>query len=163
MNKQILQKLASQNLSQRQIASRLKVSQTTIKWWMCKFNIKTCFIGNKKIECICKFCGKILHNHQHKFCSLTCCSLYKKKEKYKQIEKDEQFKTFVPIKNYLIDKYGKKCFKCGWAEKNLFSGSIPIETNHVDGDRKNNKLSNIELLCPNCHSLTKTYRVLNRK
>jgi hypothetical protein len=30
---------------------------------------------------------------------------------------------------------------------------IPLELHHKDGNRFNNSLSNVELLCPNCHAL----------
>ena len=33
---------------------------------------------------------------------------------------------------------------------------------HIDGNSKNNKEENLTLLCPNCHSLTKTYKGANR-
>ena len=38
---------------------------------------------------------------------------------------------------------------------------IPLELDHVDGDRWNNRLVNLRLLCPNCHALTPTYRGRN--
>lgn len=47
------------------------------------------------------------------------------------------------IRRYLFEKYDNKCTKCGWVE-------------HIDGDSTNNKEENLTLLCPNCHSLTKT-------
>lgn len=34
---------------------------------------------------------------------------------------------------------------------------IPLEVHHVDGDRLNNELSNLQLLCPNCHAQTDNY------
>jgi hypothetical protein len=40
-------------------------------------------------------------------------------------------------------------------------GAIPLELDHVDGDRENNCLINLRLLCPNCHALTPTYRGRN--
>jgi hypothetical protein len=40
-------------------------------------------------------------------------------------------------------------------------GPIPLELDHVDGDRRNNDPSNLRLLCPNCHALTPTYRGRN--
>lgn len=35
---------------------------------------------------------------------------------------------------------------------------LTFEIHHKDGNRKNNKRENVELLCPNCHSLTKYWR-----
>ena len=35
---------------------------------------------------------------------------------------------------------------------------IPLELHHKDGNSNNHKLDNLELLCPNCHALTDTYR-----
>ena len=66
------------------------------------------------------------------------------------------------IIRYLFEKYGSKCHKCGWNERNPNTGKIPLETEHIDGDYKNNKEENLDLLCPNCHSLTPTYKGANR-
>lgn len=38
---------------------------------------------------------------------------------------------------------------------------IVLELDHIDGNRRNNQLENLRLLCPNCHSQTDTWR--NRK
>ena len=38
---------------------------------------------------------------------------------------------------------------------------IPLEIHHIDGNHKNNKLENLQILCPNCHSLTTNYRGKN--
>lgn len=38
---------------------------------------------------------------------------------------------------------------------------IPLELHHKDGNKNHNELSNYELLCPNCHALTDTYRGKN--
>ena len=40
---------------------------------------------------------------------------------------------------------------------------IPLELEHKDGDHSNNRLENLELLCPNCHAQTATYRGRNMK
>ena len=38
---------------------------------------------------------------------------------------------------------------------------IPLELHHQDGNRRNNTLDNLTLLCPNCHALTDSYRGRN--
>lgn len=53
----------------------------------------------------------------------------------------------------------RKCEVCGLTEWN--GKSISLELHHMDGDRRNNELSNLQILCPNCHSQTTNYS-LNR-
>ena len=43
-------------------------------------------------------------------------------------------------------------------EINHITGNSPLEVHHIDGDYTNNDEDNLELLCPNCHSLTNTYK-----
>jgi hypothetical protein len=52
-----------------------------------------------------------------------------------------------------------RCEGCGLCEWD--GRPIPLELDHVDGDRTNNRLENLRLLCPNCHALTPTYRGRN--
>lgn len=49
-----------------------------------------------------------------------------------------------------------KCNKCGIKDWN--GESITLEIEHKDGDNWNNNKNNLELLCPNCHSQTSTFR-----
>ncbi len=49
------------------------------------------------------------------------------------------------------------CEHCGWAEKTV-DGYTPLELDHINGDRHDNRMENLRILCPNCHSLTPTYR-----
>lgn len=61
------------------------------------------------------------------------------------------------LKNLLI-KNGYKAEKCEKCENTEWLGKkIPLQLHHIDGDRKNNKLENLQLLCPNCHSLTDNF------
>lgn len=67
------------------------------------------------------------------------------------------------LKNRLF-KQGLKnpqCEVCGWA-KLATDGRLPLELDHINGDRHDNRLENLRILCPNCHSLQSTHRGRNR-
>jgi Zn finger protein HypA/HybF involved in hydrogenase expression len=49
-----------------------------------------------------------------------------------------------------------KCSECSIQDWN--NSPIVLELDHIDGDKLNNKLENLRLLCPNCHSQTPTFR-----
>ncbi|MFN4145246.1 MAG: HNH endonuclease signature motif containing protein [Runella sp.] len=53
------------------------------------------------------------------------------------------------------------CESCGLAK--WLDNPIPLELHHVDGNRLNNSLTNLKLLCPNCHAFTENYRAKNIK
>lgn len=101
----------------------------------------------------CLNCNKITTN---KYCSSKCQQEYRWKEKIKLIEEGYMFFSPKTYKKYLIEKHGEKCMKCGWNERHPITGKVPIELEHKDGNSENNNLNNLELLCPNCHSLTLT-------
>lgn len=52
------------------------------------------------------------------------------------------------------------CSRCGLRE--WMEAVIALELDHVNGDRVDNRLENLRLLCPNCHSQTPTYRGRNK-
>lgn len=66
------------------------------------------------------------------------------------------------VKRYLLEKYDYKCQKCGWGEINLFTNTIPLEIHHIDNNPNNNTVDNLQLLCPNCHSLTENWKGSNK-
>jgi predicted restriction endonuclease len=66
------------------------------------------------------------------------------------------------IRRYLFEKYDSRCAKCQWRKRHPTTGNIPLEIEHIDGDWSNHYEDNLTLLCPNCHSLTPTYRALNK-
>lgn len=50
---------------------------------------------------------------------------------------------------------GIKVAECDSCHINSWlNGSVPLELHHINGDRHDNRLENISLLCPNCHALT---------
>lgn len=67
------------------------------------------------------------------------------------------------IRRYLFEKSNSKCSICGWGEVNKFTGKVPLEIDHIDGNPLNHSESNLRLICPNCHALTENYRGRNVK
>lgn len=60
------------------------------------------------------------------------------------------------LKKHIIKDRGHKCEICLLELWN--SLLIPLEIHHIDGDRTNNVLDNLQLLCCNCHAQTDSYR-----
>ncbi len=54
-----------------------------------------------------------------------------------------------------------KCYRCDLTHWN--DDLVPIELDHIDGNHENNNLSNLTILCPNCHAQTSNYRGKNKK
>ena len=76
--------------------------------------------------------------------------------------KDSRYQSFK-LKNRLIKEGVKRriCESCGLTQwQNM---DIPLELHHLNGDNRDNRLENLQLLCPNCHALTDTYRGKNNK
>lgn len=54
------------------------------------------------------------------------------------------------------------CEECGWAKSSI-DGRLPLELDHINGDSHDNRLENLRILCPNCHSLKPTHRGRNSR
>lgn len=48
------------------------------------------------------------------------------------------------------------CLRVEW-----FGSPIPLELDHINGDKHDNRLFNLRVICPNCHATTDTYRGKN--
>jgi len=116
---------------------------------------------NKNTKNKCLNCNSDIVNFGKKYCSSVCHQEFKRKAIFDRIENNDLTLTSYNYKSYLKYYYGEKCMNCGWCEVNKTTNKIPIELEHIDGNSTNNNLSNLKLLCPNCHSLTPTYKGAN--
>ena len=109
------------------------------------------------LNCKCDIIKSDGRSKSVKYCSLKCQAVYQM-----NLRVDSGRASTNTLKRYLIHNHGNKCMECEWAEVNPTTGKVPIELEHIDGNSENNSLENLKLLCPNCHSLTPTYKALNK-
>lgn len=65
------------------------------------------------------------------------------------------------LKKRLIEN-GLLHWSCEVCLRQTWNGMpIPLELEHINGKRSDNRLENLKLLCPNCHAQTPTYRGKN--
>ena len=83
----------------------------------------------------------------------------------KRIKKKDLSEIFIQnsnwtshnIRNKLL-KEGLKEHKCEKCERTEWEGEqIPLELHHLNGDHHDNRLENLQILCPNCHAQTDNY------
>ena len=66
------------------------------------------------------------------------------------------------LRKRLLYERNQTCEECGIS--NTYNGKpLSLELDHKDGNNKNNKVENLRILCPNCHSQTPTHRAKNIK
>lgn len=124
-------------------------------------------------EKICKCCNStfsLKNKSTHtEFCSVSCGSTYRYKNNVDDwlsgkhpgwTGKTRQLSKFV--RKYLHETRGTACEQCGWDERHPIDNAVLTEIEHIDGNAENNLLSNLKILCPNCHSMTPTFRARNK-
>jgi len=81
-------------------------------------------------------------------------------------EKEKKAKYYLKEKSYVKTAYLKwklfsegikeyKCEKCGCTHWN--NQQIALQLHHINGDDTDNRLENLQILCPNCHSQTDNF------
>lgn len=140
VNKKKIERVCRESKSMAEAASKLDMHFNTFKRYAVKFK---CYKPNQS--------GKGLTK--------------KKKPKYKLEDiisgKHPQYQTYK-LKNRLLKAGLKddKCERCGlsrWKGKR-----IAIELHHKNGIKSDHNFENLEMLCPNCHSQTETFRSKKR-
>ena len=115
----------------------------------------------------CLDCGKETLTRKHragnKYCSIQCQNNYQYKQRLEEWKKTGITNTVnCPnfLKRHVLEEQGGKCAGCNnheWRGKPLV-----LEIEHKNGNSDDNSRENLEMLCPNCHSQTPTYKGANK-
>jgi len=102
-------------------------------------------------------------NYRGKYCNNKCQALHKRQKIIDGWLAGEILATTSnqlrqSVKDWIKTRDNYSCVICGWSQVNPISGKIPVEIDHIDGDHTNNSPDNLRTLCPNCHSLTPTWK-----
>lgn len=163
MDKELLILKIAEGKSTRQISDETGFSQTNVRYWLRKFNLKTVRAESEKKENIyCLCCQKSLKEKQLLFCSMDCSA------KHRHIKSMDNWLKGInekPVQNKTIRKFlsaldGDKCAVCGIEDWN--GKPIILEVEHRDGNSEDSSRENVCLICPNCHSQTDTYKGKNK-
>ena len=93
------------------------------------------------------------------------CDYHPRVETKDILVENSTYRNATKLKNRLIEE-GIKEYKCERCKNIEWEGEpIPLQIHHINGIHNDNRIENIQLLCPNCHSLTDTYagKNANRK
>ena len=111
------------------------------------FCSKACYGKSTRKEIPCAVCGKpILAGANKKTCSRACANKHRTGIKYNYRRPDDKVKDQRMLKIRLLEKRGAKCERCNYSKKEI------LQVHHKNRNRMHNHLSNLELLCPNCHA-----------
>ncbi len=105
-----------------------------------------CFgiISRKLIPCA--NCQKpILSGLNKKTCSRACANEQRTGIKYTRDSFKDKVRHYKSLKLRLLKLRGKKCERCDYNRYEI------LQVHHIDRNRLNNELNNLELICPNCH------------
>lgn len=120
--------------------------------------------GEKISDRICVECGLVLNTRNDKFCSNECCGKHTAKQNIVLWKTNpDKYKTLPSgVRIHLLESTNNSCSLCGWSKMNPISKTYPLVIDHIDGNAENNHPDNLRVLCPNCDSLTPTYKALNK-
>lgn len=124
--------------------------------------------AHKKPRRDCRQCGSAVKRPSSRFCNNHCQQEFQYAEYIRRWLSGEETgnrsgtQVSRHVRRYLFEQHESKCQECGWGSRNPVTGLVPLTVEHIDGNWLDSRLENLQLLCPNCHSLTPTYGALNQ-
>lgn len=71
--------------------------------------------------------------------------------------KDSPYKCSNSLRNRILNG-GLREYKCEICGNTEWNGKpIPLQVHHINGINNDNRLENLQILCPNCHAQTDTF------
>ncbi len=139
---------------------RLKSERPTCSYPGCLTKVRKSQFCQTHIPRTCSQCEKTFQPwpacHKSSTCSNECLMDSKYNKIASRLTTNSTLKTSA-VKRYLF-RYGlaeKKCKICGLSE--WMGKEMPLTLDHINGINNDNRLENVRILCPNCHSQTDTF------
>jgi len=157
--------LRQKGASYSEIQKKLKCSRGTISYHCRKLGLGN--VEGQSVEVVrkstskarykinrCRNCGKEIRAGR-KYCGVECWVAHTKQKTWDRYEKDlSKLKKISSqkVREYFASKGIVTCQDCGQGE-DWHGNKLILHVHHIDGNRKNNNIENLILLCPNCHAV----------
>lgn len=127
---------------------------------------------------VCEWCKKEYKGERRHFCNWDCMVQFRRstikptrtREEWKREQKERTIVYWATIpfndmgwdrkRTRVIEEQSGACNRCKLSS--WLNEPLTLEVDHIDGDNKNDARENLEALCPNCHSLTPTWKGRNK-
>lgn len=119
----------------------------------------------KREQYSCANCHKIIYRNPAEkqrsksgllFCSKTCKNIAQRIEGISAIHPSHYGNGLGNYREKALRANGNVCEDCGistWLDIPLL-----MDVHHIDGNRNNNELSNLKVVCPNCHRIIESQK-----
>lgn len=139
-----------ERLSLREISIKLNIAQSTASLWLKDYPLSPEEILAKQKE----------YNATPEAKRILARATMRSVEATRK--SDDEPQSWGSLRRKIFSKRGRVCEVCGWREANPFTGIVPVQIDHVNGDPLDNRLENLIVLCPNCHALTEHFMFYGR-